>query len=127
LRWANLGNQRSAWGWPYKSIKAAGGRIAFGSDWPVAPFNIGEGLYVTQKRLPNPPVPDQNLSAAEVIDGYTRDAAWAIHVEDRAVLAPGKTADLVIFKDDIFNGPLGYKAVTVSRTLLGGKTVYQVE
>ena len=125
-RWHYLGYTRSAWGWPWKSIKAAGGRVAFGSDWPVAPLNIGPGMAVATGRLPHPPIPDQRLTVADVIDGYTRDAAYSIFAEkDFGSLEPGKTADVVVFANDIFTAPIKDAPLKVAYTLVGGKVAYE--
>jgi predicted amidohydrolase YtcJ len=123
-RWKYLGTVRSGWGWPWKSIKQAGGRVAFGSDWPVVPLNIGPGARMAMTRLPVPPVPDQRLTMPEVIDGYTRDAAYSIFRDkDLGTLEPGKRADVVIFRDDIFAGvPEG--DLPVRATLMEGRIVY---
>lgn len=124
-RWKYIGYERSAWGFPWKSIKAAGGRVAFGSDWPVAPLDIGLGMEVATGRVPHPPIPDQKLTVAEVIDGYTRDAAYSIFSDKEVgTLEPGKRADIVIFQEDIFKGH-GGKSLPSAYTLIDGKVVYQ--
>ncbi len=126
-RWTYLGYTRSAWGFPWKSIRQAGGRVAFGSDWPVAPLNIGPGMAVATGRLPHPPIPDQKLTVAEVIDGYTRDAAYSIFADkETGTLTPGKRADIVIFRDDIFAGQR-QETIDVAYTLLNGAVVYSGE
>ena len=33
-----IGPERAARGWVWRSIHAAGGRLAFGTDWPVIDF-----------------------------------------------------------------------------------------
>ena len=39
-QWAgNIGAGRTSHGWMWKSVKDAGGRLLFGSDWPVASLN----------------------------------------------------------------------------------------
>lgn len=125
-RWTYLGTLRSAWGWPWKSIKEAGGRVAFGSDWPVATLDIGPGMWVAMNRQPNPPVPDQQLSVAEVIDGYTRDAAWSIFADGKiGTIEPGKLADIVILQDDVFAQPPEKEgSIKVAKTIVGGKVRY---
>ncbi len=128
-RWAYLGYLRSAWGWPWKSIEASGGRVAFGSDWPVAPLNIGPGAHVALTRLVNPPVPDQRLSMTQVIDGYTRDAAYSIFRDkDLGSLESGKRADIVLFDKDIFAAIPGKDAeLPVRATLMNGAILYCAE
>lgn len=125
-RWTYLGTLRSAWGWPWKSIKEAGGRVAFGSDWPVATMDIGPGMWIAMNRQPNPPVPDQQLTVAEIIDGYTRDAAWSIFADDKVgTIEPGKLADIVVLQNDVFSQPPGQEGgINVAKTIVGGKVRY---
>ena len=67
----NIGAERAARGWLWASIAKAGGRLAFGSDWPVMTLNplmglqvavnrttvegLPEGGWVPAERLPPPP------------------------------------------------------------------------
>ena len=39
----NVGAERYSRAWAWKSIQDAGGRLTFGSDWPVAPLDAGLG------------------------------------------------------------------------------------
>ena len=49
--WADqIGPQRAALAWAAGTISRAGGRLAFGSDWPVVPFNPFLGLQVAVNR-----------------------------------------------------------------------------
>ncbi len=125
-RWRYLGYERSAWGFPWKSIKDAGGRLAFGSDWPVASLNAGRAMSVALNRRLNPPVPDQRLTVAELIDGYTRDSAYTIFKDkELGSLEPGKLADVVVLADDIFaNPPTSGADLVVDETVFDGKVVY---
>ncbi len=126
-RWNYIGYTRSAWGFPWKSIKTAGGRVAFGSDWPVAPLDIGPGMAIATGRVPHPPIPQQALSVAEVIDGYTRDAAYSIFADKEVgTLEPGKRADIVVFRNNIFAGK-GGETLPAAYTLLDGKVVYEAK
>ena len=43
---ANIGFERQARGWMWKGIKDGGGRLAFGSDWPVASLNPLVGIWI---------------------------------------------------------------------------------
>lgn len=123
-RWVNLGYERSAWGFPWKSIEKSGGRIAFGSDWPVVDINPGIAISVALKRQENPPVPDQSLPMGDIIDAYTRNGAYAIGAENSlGSLEPGKLADIVIMSSDIFQN-FRYDSFVVSKTIFDGKVVY---
>ena len=126
-RWANIGYERSAWGFPWKSIKDAGGRIALGSDWPVASLNPGRGMFVALNRIPHPPIPDQTLTMRELIDGYTRDGAYTIFEDERrGMLTAGKLADVVILANDVIAQPPAESGdLVIETTIFDGKVVYR--
>lgn len=126
-RWGNIGYERSAWGFPWKSIRDAGGRLAFGSDWPVASLNPGRGMFVALHRMPNPPIPDQALTMGEVIDAYTRDGAYTIYEDERrGTIAPGRLADVVVLASDVFAQPEESAGdLVVDTTIFDGTVVYR--
>lgn len=125
-RITSIGPERHASGWPWKSIADAGGRIIFGSDWPVASLNPTGSFYVPLTRGPRPGVADQRLSMIAVIDGYTKTGAWAEFEESKkGTLEAGKLADIVILSKDIFaDPPATADAVAVDVTVFDGKVVY---
>jgi predicted amidohydrolase YtcJ len=126
-RWQNLGYTRSAWGFPWTSIKQAGGRLAFGSDWPVASLNPGRGMAVALNRLLHPPIPDQRLTMPEILDAYTRDGAYTIFEEARlGTLEAGKLADIVVLRGDVVgHPPTAALDLTVAATVFNGRVVYR--
>ena len=90
----------------WKSVKDAGGRLAFGSDWPVASLNPLVGMWVGVSRIGHRAVPTQRLTIGEMIDGYTTDAAYASFDEqDKGRVAEGQLADLVVLSRDILSRP----------------------
>ena len=128
----NIGPERAAHGWLWHSIAKAGGRLSFGSDWPVVSMDPRVGLQVAVNRL-SPKgepsggwLPEQKLPLTAAIDGYTSGAAYASFDEQRkGTLARGMLADLVIMSTDIFAAPperlLDAK---VDVTIFDGKVVY---
>jgi predicted amidohydrolase YtcJ len=128
----NIGPQRAAHGWLWHSIARAGGRLAFGSDWPVVTMDPRVGLQVAVNRL-SPKgepaggwLPEQKLSMKAAIDAYTSGAAYASFDEQRkGTLARGMLADVVVLSTDIFDTPpervLDAK---VDVTIFDGKVVY---
>ncbi|MCP5119740.1 MAG: amidohydrolase family protein, partial [bacterium] len=82
--WAgNIGPDRASRAWVWKSVTDAGGRIAFGSDWPVISIDpcIGIHMALTRTTPEGTPtggwLPEQKMPLAEVIDADTREAAYA--------------------------------------------------
>jgi predicted amidohydrolase YtcJ len=129
----NLGDERAARGWLWHSIAKAGGRLAFGSDWPVMALDPLKGLHVAVTRttpdgLPEGGwIPAQRLPLRKAIDAYTRDAAFASFDEQRkGTLTRDMLADIVVLTDDIFSAPASRLTTTeVAVTIVDGKVVYR--
>jgi predicted amidohydrolase YtcJ len=123
----NVGPDRYSRAWAWKSIQSAGGRLTFGSDWPVAPLDPGLGIWVVTTRKGPENEPDQKLPMREAIDGYTRWPAYASFEEQRkGTLAADMLADIVVLATDVFTSP-PVKAgdVVVSTTIFDGRVVYE--
>lgn len=123
----NVGPDRYSRAWVWKSIQDAGGRLTFGSDWPVAPLDAGLGLWVVTTRRGPHNAADQKLSMSDAIDGYTRWPAYASFEEQRkGTLAPGMLADIVVLTTDVFaNPPAKAGDVVVDTTIFDGRVVYE--
>jgi predicted amidohydrolase YtcJ len=128
----NIGPARAARAWVYGSIAKAGGRLAFGSDWPVVSLDPRIGIHVatTRTTLEGRPeggwLPAERLPLARVIDAYTRDAAWAAFDDHRTgSLTPGLLADLVVMEENLFAAAPGRLAkVPVRMTVVDGRVVF---
>jgi len=132
--WArNIGPERAERSWPWHSIMNGGGRVAFGSDWSVVTINPWPGvqMLLTRETLEGTPPggwnPEQRITLAEAIEGYTMGGAIAGHREKtEGSLEPGKVADLIILSTDLFHMPVNKIGETeVLVTMVGGKVVYQ--
>jgi hypothetical protein len=124
--------------WPdtyaFRKMLDAGADWVLSSDWPVStlnPFEIIETAITRQKRqddLPEPPFfPDQALTIAECVQGYTVNAAracWRDHFT--GMLRTGYSADLIVLDQDIFACPSAEISQTrVLSTLFKGKEVWR--
>jgi predicted amidohydrolase YtcJ len=134
--WArNAGPDRASRAWAWKSISDGGGRLAFGSDWPVVTLNPWEGIQsaVTRQTSEGKPeggfVPEQRLTVAQAIEGYTLGAAFAGHREKtEGSVEIGKLADLIILSQNIFDiKPNRIGTTKVVTTIVGGRLVYQAD
>jgi predicted amidohydrolase YtcJ len=131
----NVGPDRGSRAWAWKSISDAGGHLAFGSDWPVVTLNPWEGVQtaVTRQTAEGQPeagfVPEQRLTVAQVIDGYTLGAAFAGRREkSEGSIEIGKLADLIIVSQNVFDiDPRKIGATKVVTTIVGGRVVYQTD
>jgi predicted amidohydrolase YtcJ len=135
----HLGAERFERMEPSGSIAHAGGRVAFGSDWPVDPLDEFLALKVGVTRSGDPTNPhsygpkyagrlnaDPALSRAEVLRSITLSAAEQLKLE--AVLGSvevGKFADLIVLDKNFMQVPEEELARNdVLLTLVGGKVVW---
>ncbi len=132
--WArNIGADRAGRAWAWKRIQAGGGRLAFGSDWPVVTLNPWPGVQVGVTRMTETGspkggfVPSQRLSVEEMIRGYTLGAAVAGGREQKeGSLAVGKFADLIVLAENPFTIQASQLSrMRVDATIVGGKVVYE--
>jgi len=136
-RWAEkrIGHDRASRTYAFRTFLNHGVRLAFGTDWEVAPLNPMLGLYaaVTRATLdgknPQGWFPEQKLTVAEAVEAYTIGSAYAeFQDEEKGSLTVGKLADMVLLSDDIFTiDPVKIRDVKVLRTFVGGKAVYTAE
>jgi predicted amidohydrolase YtcJ len=133
-RWAEkfIGN-RIRTTYAFRSLLDQKARLAFGSDWYVAPPSPLEGIYaaVTRRtlddRYPNGWVPEQKITVEEALRAYTVDAAYSSFEESqKGALIPGRLADFVMLERNIFDvAPEEIRDIKVLLTIAGGKTVYR--
>ena len=135
-RWAEgrIGKKRCASSYANRSLLDAEAKLAFGSDWPVAPLDPLAGIDAAVNRRtldgkhPDGWFPEQKISVEEAIEAYTLGSAYAASQEkDRGTLTAGKLADLVVLDRDILDpkerGRIGETRVLM--TVVGGKVVYE--
>ena len=133
-RWAEkrIGPERIKTTYAFKTFLDKGVRLAIGTDWNVAPLSPMLTIHaaVTRATLdgknPDGWVPEQKISVAQTVEGYTLGAAFAEFQEnDKGSLSPGKLADMVLLSDDIFSiSPQAIREVKVLKTIVGGKLVW---
>jgi predicted amidohydrolase YtcJ len=133
-RWAEkvIGKERSKTTYAFRSLLNANARLAFGSDWFVAPPTPLEGIYaaVTRQTLdgknPDGWVPEQKIKVSEAVKAYTVNAAYASFEENiKGSLETGKLADFVVLDKNIFEiSPAEIRNVNVLRTVVGGTAVW---
>jgi predicted amidohydrolase YtcJ len=132
--WArNAGPDRAGRAWVWHSIEATGGRLAFGSDWPVvtlSPWPGVENALTRQTTEGDPPggwLPKERISLEAAIKAYTLGAAIAGRREKtEGSLEAGKLADLIVLSQNLFEIPANQTGKTeVVLTMVGGRVVYR--
>jgi predicted amidohydrolase YtcJ len=129
----NVGPERAQRAWVWHSIESTGGKLAFGSDWPVVTLSPWPGVQNALTRQTtdgNPPegfVPQERITLEDTIKAYTLGAAFGGRREKtEGSLEPGKLADLIVLSQDLFKVPPSAITKTeVLLTIVGGKVVYQ--
>jgi predicted amidohydrolase YtcJ len=134
MRWAEarIGRARCATAYNLRSFVDTGARVAFGSDWFVAPLDPMVGLYAAVTRqFPDgtPPggwFPDERITLRQAVEYYTSGSAYAEFTEHRkGRLKRGHLADLVVLSRDIFAVPP--REILETRpvlTIVGGRVVF---
>jgi predicted amidohydrolase YtcJ len=135
-RWAEgrIGPVRCASSYANRSLLDAGAKLAFGSDWSVAPIDAIGGIDAAVNRRtldgkhPEGWYPEQRVTVEQAVEAYTLGSAYAgFQEKDRGTLTPGKLADLVVLSRDIL-APAERDRIAETKVLLtvvGGKVVYE--
>jgi predicted amidohydrolase YtcJ len=134
-RWAEavIGPERAKTSYAFRSLLDTHARLAFGSDWDVAPATPLEGIYaaVTRRTLdgahPEGWIPAQKISVEEALRAYTSGGAYAEFQEsEKGTLVTGKLADFVLVDRDITRiPPETIRDAHVKMTVVGGRVIYQ--
>jgi predicted amidohydrolase YtcJ len=130
---ARIGHDRASRTYAFRTFRNHGVRLAFGTDWDVAPLDPIATVYaaVTRSTLdgknPNGWFPEQKLTVEEAVEAYTLGSAYAEFQEkEKGSITPGKLADMVLVSQDIFSiAPDSIRDTKVLKTFVGGKLVWE--
>jgi len=119
--------------WCFRKYIDAGATIAIGSDSPVVDIDPYKTLYmaVTRKGLNGTlfgaRLPNQEMTLAEVLKGYTATAAYINSMEQKVgTLEAGKYADIAVADRNLFAiGADELKDCRTVCTVFNGKIVYE--
>jgi predicted amidohydrolase YtcJ len=135
MNWAEsrLGAKRAEHSYAWAEFLRHGVVLAFGTDYPVEPVTPFRGIYSALTRTSEDGkksyYPAEKLNIEQAIAAYTTGAAYAEFAEkEKGKLEPGMLADFVVLDQDITAAPPPkILATKVLRTVVGGKTVYDIE
>jgi predicted amidohydrolase YtcJ len=121
-----IGRDRWADAYLTRTLRDAGARIVFASDWPVADINPLRSIQAAVTRQPYEGGQDERLTLREALAAYTIGGAYAEHTEDRkGMLRVGYLADVVILSGDVEAVPADQIAsLGVKKTICGGRIVW---
>ena len=127
-----VGAARLRYAFAFRSLLDAGARLAFGSDWPVAPIDPlrGIAIAVTRQNDAGKPkagwIPGQRIDIDAALAAYTAGSAYAMRLDGRTgTLRPGLAGDLVVLAPEAsLTAPASLHHAQVDLTLVGGKVVF---
>ena len=134
-----VGPERAAWQYRIAEVFRQGGRVAFGSDWPVSSPDPIQAIHVAVNRmlsprlgLPGAPettrplLPDEAITVDAAIHAYTAGVAYVNHEDNVAgALAPGMLADVAIIDQDLYTiPPTAIGNSSVAMTIASGQVVH---
>ena len=124
-----VGEERTRWAFAFRTLKANGARLCFGSDYPGPdgrpefPLNPLSGIQATVLHEN----PQERLSVQEGLAAYTIGSAYASRHEDlKGALQAAMVADLIVLSEN----PLEVAAdridsIRVIQTWMNGNIVFQ--
>jgi predicted amidohydrolase YtcJ len=125
---SRIGRARWPLSYAWRTLKNAGAKLCFASDWPVSPIDPIAGVQaaVTRKRWADD-LPDHSFSLHEALHAYTAGGAYAEHMEHRkGMLKPGYLADLVVLSGDLeASDPEALHTVRPVTTIAGGRVTFE--
>jgi hypothetical protein len=134
-RWAQkrIGIERCRTTYAFRSLLDRGARLAFGTDWPVAPLSPLLAIYAAVTRRttdganPDGWIAEEKISVAEALRAYTLGGAYAGRDEEHlGSIEAGKLADLAVLSADPFAvRPEEIQDIRVELTVVDGQVVYR--
>lgn len=123
-----VGPERLRLAFAWQTLREAGARLVFASDWSVAPLDplLGIKAAVARQRTVAGAA-DERQSLHDAIAGFTADGAWTEFAEaTRGRLAPGLLADVVVLSGDIEAVPAEeIPSLKVAATICDGRITYR--
>jgi predicted amidohydrolase YtcJ len=123
-----VGETRWNFSFAWETLRQAGARLIFGSDWPVVTQNPLRGVSNTLNRLPwKDGLLNHRQTLSDTLVSYTRDAAYGEFQEhQKGRIQNGYLADMVLLSKNIFKTPIEeMENVHPWLTMVDGRVVYE--
>lgn len=129
-----LGDDRCKYQWPFRSILDSGVILAYGTDYPVAPYNPFESIHDSVARTDANGKeikinPWEKTTLEEALIAYTLGGAYCIGKEDvLGTLEKGKYADVTVLSGNPFDMDIKkIKGLKSKLTVVDGEVVYKAK
>lgn len=123
-----IGEKRWPYAFAWKTLREAGARLVFGTDWPVSDVSP---LWALQSAMTrgrwNDQMPDNRQSLHDALHSYTADGAYVGFMEEKTGrLKEGMLADICVLPVDLeATDPATYKEITPRMTVCDGRAVFE--
>ncbi|MGN6128084.1 MAG: amidohydrolase, partial [Humibacter sp.] len=132
LRIPVLGEERSRWQFPFKSLTQTGARLAGGSDWAVSTADpLSQIAVAVTRRAPRPPKlealhAEERLTVREAVDAFTSGSAFVNRLEtSTGQIEVGFSADLALIDRNLLTAhPDELGEARNLLTMVDGEIVY---
>lgn len=126
-----IGDEREKYVFLINTLMKTGANTAFGTDFPIDSLNPLLQIYRAVTRIDSSGKdvwhPQERITLSEALKAYTSGSAYGTFREDElGTLEPGKLADIVVLKQNIFDIPAEDIPTTgVELTIADGDVVYE--
>ncbi|MGH8947392.1 MAG: amidohydrolase, partial [Acidimicrobiia bacterium] len=126
-----LGEERSRWQYPFRSLLDTGATLAMGSDWGVSTADVMDQIdaAVTRSNHDEPDLgplnENERITYLDALAGFTAGSAYVNHREGvSGTLAVGMLADLAVMdRDPVASGHI--REASVAMTVVAGRVVHE--
>lgn len=125
-----IGQERYACTFPIETLKRAGAKLVFGTDYPIVSMNPMLEIYRAVTRTAGDGQPWNEAEAiplADALRAYTAGGAYGVFREEElGSLEEGKLADIIVLDRNLFDVPGSEIAqAQVTMTMVDGQVVFE--
>jgi len=125
---SRIGEERWPYAFAWNTLRRAGARIVFATDWPVSDINPLRSIHSAMTRKAwKAGLDDHRQSLDQALRSYTADGAYAEFSEgQKGVLKPGMLADVAVLEANLESiEPEAIETVLPVATICDGQVVFE--